>query len=100
MGFSAELYRLPEFAPGYQPAPYALAINPKTQEVWINEILTDRVFRYIPKAKRFVVYPLPLAGSYTRNFSFTKDGKACATNNPVPPAALEGGVQELICIAP
>jgi len=100
VGFTAELYRLPEFAPGYQPAPYALAINPKTQEVWINEILTDRVFRYIPNAKRFVVYPMPLAGSYTRDFSFTKDGKVCATNNPVPPAALEGGVQELICIAP
>lgn len=100
VGFTAELYPLPEFAPGYQPAPYALAVNPRTQEVWINEILTDRIYRYIPKAKRFIVYPLPLAGSYTRDFSFTKDGKACATNNPVPPAALEGGVQELICIAP
>jgi streptogramin lyase len=100
VGFTAELYRLPEFAPGYQAAPYALGINPKTQDVWINEILTDRVFRFIPKSKRFVVYPLPLAGSYTRDFSFTNDGKACATNNPVPPAALEGGVQELLCIAP
>jgi streptogramin lyase len=100
VGFTAELYPLPEFAPGYQAAPYALAINPKTQDVWINEILTDRVFRFIPKDKRFVAYPMPLVGTYTRDFSFTNDGKACATNNPVPPAALEGGVQELLCIAP
>jgi streptogramin lyase len=77
-----------------------LAINPKTQDVWINEGLTDRVFRFVPKEKRFVAYPMPLAGTYTRDFSFTNDGRACATNNPVPPAALEGGVQELLCIAP
>jgi len=100
VGFTAELYPLPEFAPGYQAAPYALAINPKTQDVWINEGLTDRVFRFVPKEKRFVAYPMPLAGTYTRDFSFTNDGRACATNNPVPPAALEGGVQELLCIAP
>ncbi len=99
-GFTSELYRLPEFTAGYQPAPYALGINPKTQEVWINENLTDRIFRFIPKAKRFVVYPMPLRGTYTRDFSFTKDGKACTSNDPVPPAALEGGVQELICIEP
>ncbi len=99
-GFSSELYRMPEFAPGYQPAPYALGIEPKTQDIWINENLTDRIFRFLPKEKRFVVYPMPLRGTYTRDFSFTKDGKACTSNDPVPPAALEGGVQELICIAP
>jgi virginiamycin B lyase len=100
VGFQSELYRLPEFSPGYQPAPYALGINPKTQDVWINENLTDRIFRFIPKEKRFVMYPMPLRGTYTRDFSFTRDGKACTSNDPVPPAALEGGVQELICIAP
>ncbi|MEO7206921.1 MAG: carboxypeptidase regulatory-like domain-containing protein [Steroidobacteraceae bacterium] len=100
VGFNAELYRMPQFAPGYQPAPYAVGISPTTQEVWINENLTDRIFKFIPKEKRFVVYPMPLRGTYTRDFSFTKDGKACTSNDPVPPAALEGGVQELICIAP
>lgn len=99
-GFTAELFPMPQFAPGYQPAPYALGIHPQTQEVWINENLTDRIFRFIPKDKRFVTYPMPLRGTYTRDFSFTKDGKACTTNNPAPPAALEGGVQELFCIAP
>ena len=98
--FSFELYPLPQFATGYQPAPYALGIHPLTHDVWINENLTDHVFRFIRKEKRFVVYPMPLRSTYTRDFSFTKDGKACTTNNPAPPAALEGGVQELFCIAP
>jgi streptogramin lyase len=100
VGFSDELYPLPQFAPGYQAAPYALGINPKTQDVWINENLTDRIFRFIPKEKRFVIYPMPLRGTYSRDFSFTRDGEACATNDPVPAPALEGGVQELFCIAP
>lgn len=100
VGFTAELFPLPEFAPGYQPAPYALGVDPKTQTIWINENLTDRIFRFLPKEKRFVIYPMPLRGTYTRDFSFTKDGKACTSNDPVPPAALEGGVQELLCIKP
>ena len=99
-GFKSELYPMPQFALGYQPAPYAVGIDPKTQDVWVNENLTDRIFRFIPSEKRFVIYPMPLRGTYTRDFSFTKDGKACTSNDPVPPAALEGGVQELICIAP
>jgi len=100
VGFTAELYPLPEFAPGYKAAPYALGVSPVTQDIWINENMTDRTFRFLPKEKRFVVYPMPLRSTYSRDFSFTKDGKACTTNNPAPPAALEGGVQEMFCIAP
>ena len=37
-------------------------------------------------------------GTYTRDFSFTEDGKACTSNNPLPMAALEGGVGEIVCI--
>ena len=61
--------------------------------------MTDRFFRFIPEEERFVVYPAPLMRTYTRDFSFTEDGKACTSNNP-PTAmvALEGGVGEIICI--
>jgi hypothetical protein len=60
--------------------------------------MTDRFFRFIPEEERFVVYPAPLTGTYTRDFSFTEDGKACTSNNPLPIAALEGGVAEIMCI--
>jgi len=96
----SEVYPMPEFAAGNRPAPYALAINPVTQEVWINESLTDRVYRFVPKEKRFIVYPMPLRGTFTRDFTFTASGWACTTNSPILNAALEGNETEVICIDP
>lgn len=98
--WQAEVHRLPEYAPGEIAAPYALAVNPVTQEVWINDTMLDVAWRFLPQSRRFVAYPLPTKGTYTRDFSFTKDGWACTSNNPIPAAALEGGVPELICIDP
>jgi virginiamycin B lyase len=94
----SRVYNVPVFAPGEIPSPYALAIHPATQEVWINDVNTDHVFRFIPGEERFVAYPMPLRGTYTRDFTFTKSGLACTANNPIPAAALEGQTPELICI--
>ena len=75
-----------------------LGIHPDTQDIWINENMTDRIYRFIPVEERFIAYPIPLAGTYTRDMTFTNDGKVCLSNNPIPPPALEGGVLEIICI--
>ena len=99
-GMKIKLYPMPEFAEGYRPAPYALAVHPDTQEIWVNETMTDRIYRFLPEEERFIAYPVPLTGTYTRETSFTKDGKACMSNNPAPVEALEGGVIGLICIDP
>jgi hypothetical protein len=40
---------------------------------------------------------MPLHGSFTRDFAFTKQGWACTTNSPILNAALEGGVTGVIC---
>ena len=96
--FESTVYPMPEFAAGYRPAPYALGVHPETQDIWVNENMTDRMYRFIPDEERWVVYPIPLSGTYTRDMTFTDDGKACTSNNPVPPAALEGGVLQIICI--
>ncbi len=97
-GFDSKVYPLPEFAKGFPPAPYALGVHPQTGDVWVNENMTDRIFSFIPEQERFIAYPVPLTGTYTRDFTFTEDGKACTSNNPLPMAALEGGIGELICI--
>ena len=97
-GFDSRVYPMPEFADGYRPAPYALGVHPQTQDIWLNETMTDRLFRFIPSEERFIAYPVPLRGTYTRDFSFTPDGKACTSNNPFPLASLEGGVSEILCI--
>jgi len=99
-GIESRVYPLPEFAPGYRPAAYALAVDPKTSQVWVNETMTDRLYRFDPRRERWTVYPLPLRGTYTREISFTADGEACTSNNPFQVTALEGSVAELICIDP
>jgi len=96
----SKVYPLPRFAPGEVPAPYALAVHPDTQEVWVNDTMLDVAWRFLPKEERYVAYPMPLKGTYTRDFTFTKEGWACTSNNPIPAAALEGGEPELICIDP
>jgi len=96
--FDAKVYTMPEFAEDYRPAPYALGVHPETQEIWLNVTMTDHIYRFIPSEERFVAYPVPLRGTYTRDFSFTADGKACTSNNPFPLASLEGGVSEILCI--
>ena len=96
--FKAKVYPMPEFAPGFRPAPYALGVHPDTGDIWINENMTDRIYRFIPGEERYVVYPVPLSGTYTRDMDFTADGQACTSNNPVPATALEGGVLQVICI--
>lgn len=94
----SKVYEMPEFAEGFRPAPYALGVHPQTQEIWVNENMTDRIYRFIPAQERWVVYPIPLRGTYTRDFDFSPDGKVCASNNPAPLASLEGGVSEILCI--
>lgn len=99
-GFKAKVYPMPEFAEGYRPAPYALGVHPQSQDIWLNENMTDRLYRFIPAEERFVVYPVPLSGTYTRDMTFTEDGQICTSNNPIPAPALEGGVLQILCLDP
>jgi streptogramin lyase len=99
-GFEAKVYDMPEFAAGMRPAPYALGVHPQTQDIWLNENMTDRIYRFIPAEERWVVYPVPLSGTYTRDMTFMADGQVCLSNNPIPPPALEGGKLNIICLDP
>lgn len=95
--WQSKVFRLPVFVPGEVPTPYALAVHPKTGEVWVNDTSLDLVWRFLPKTERFVAYPLPLKGTYTREFTFPRQGWACTTNNSLN-RFIEGGFSELICI--
>ena len=99
-GFKTRVYPMPEFAEGYRPAPYALGVHPASQDIWLNENMTDRLYRFIPDEERFIVYPVPLSGTYTRDMTFTEDGQVCTSNNPIPAPALEGGVLQILCLDP
>ena len=95
-------FRIPTLSPGEVEAPYAVAVNPYTQDVWITANMSDRAFRFDPKTLRFTAYPLPTRGTYSRDFFFTRDGKVCAPTSPMPPRpeVLEGGMDAIVCIEP
>lgn len=94
------VYDMPEFAKDARPGPYSLNISPDTGDVWVNETMTDHVYRFVPSEERFIAYPAPLRGTYTRDVSFTDDGLVCMSNNPIPVQALEEFTGVLMCIDP
>ena len=94
-------YPIPTLSPGEVETPYAVAVHPQTQEVWITANMSDRVFRFLPDEERFVAYPLPTRGIFLRDLIFTPDGSVCgASSMAVAPLAVEGGMEEVICIDP
>ncbi|MFV8784042.1 carboxypeptidase regulatory-like domain-containing protein [Microbulbifer sp. SA54] len=95
-----KVYDMPEFAKDARPGPYSLNISPDTGDVWVNETMTDHVYRFVPAEERFIAYPAPLRGTYTRDVSFTDDGLVCMSNNPIPVQALEEFTGVLMCIDP
>jgi len=96
-----ESFPIPPLAPGEVEAPYALGVHPQTQEVWITANMSDRMFRFLPREKRFVAYPLPTRGIYLRDIVFTPEGLVCSASSPMPaPLTVEGGMQEILCLDP
>ena len=96
----SKTYRIPTLAGDEVEAPYALAVDPRTQDVWVTANMSDRAFRLIQKTGQFLIYPLPTRGTYLRDFIFTPDDRVCASSSPMPPRpeVLEGGMDTLVCI--
>lgn len=93
-------YDMPRLSPGESEAPYAIAVDPRRQDVWITSNMSDRLFRFLPKEKRFITYPLPVHGAYTREFFFPADGRICTPSSPLPaaPDVIEGGMDDIMCL--
>lgn len=95
-----EMVALPVLGPGEYEMPYALAVHPRTGDVWIAANNTDRVLRYLPREKRFIAYPMPNRVILFRDFDFTRDGKVCTSNSNLPAYAHEDKVPAFVCIEP
>ncbi|MBI1733137.1 MAG: hypothetical protein HYR49_10300, partial [Gammaproteobacteria bacterium] len=94
-------FRIPPLSEGEVEAPYSVGIHPRAQDVWITANMSDRLFRFIPGTGRFVSYPLPTRGIFLRDLVFTPDGKVCAASSmAAAPLAVEGGMEEIICLDP
>jgi sugar lactone lactonase YvrE len=93
-------YKMPRLSPDESEAPYALAVDPRRQDVWITSNMSDRLFRFVPKEGRFIPYRLPTRGTYTREFFFPPDGRICSPASPLPaaPDVIEGGTDTIVCV--
>jgi len=93
-------YKMPRLSPDESEAPYALAVDPRRQDVWITSNMSDRLFRFLPKEGRFITYRLPTRGTYTREFFFPADGRICSPASPLPaaPDVIEGGMDTIVCL--
>jgi len=93
-------YKMPRLSADESEAPYALAVDPRRQDVWITSNMSDRLFRFIPKEQRFIAYRMPTRGFYSREFFFPADGRICSPASPLPaaPDVIEGGLDTIVCL--
>lgn len=96
----AQSYRLPTLADNEYETPYALAVHPQTQQVWIASNMSDRILRFNPKDGTFITYPSPTRVTYLRDFIFLASGEVCTSNANLPAAAIEGGRPKFMCLDP
>jgi streptogramin lyase len=93
-------WKLPLLAPDEYEVPYALNVHPKTGDIWITSNMSDRIFRFIPAADRFITYPSPTRVTWLRDWDFTSDGQVCSSNSNLPAYGIEDGKDNFICIDP
>lgn len=93
-------YKLPVLAEGEYETPYAVAVEPSTQHVWIAANMSDRILRFDPENESFKAYPSPTRVTFLRDFIFTPEGDVCTSNANLPAGAIEGGQAKFMCLTP
>jgi streptogramin lyase len=92
-------WRLP-VEPFGSETPYALAIDRRSDEVWICGTNSDTMLRFEPDHERFTVYPLPTRVTYTREVDFDAQGRVWTSNSNGPTWQIEGGTPKVVRIDP
>ena len=80
--------------------PYALNVDPVTDDVWICGTNSDTLIRYQSDRRRFTVYPMPTQVTYTREIDFAADGAVWTSNSNVPAWQIETGTPRVIRLYP
>jgi len=80
--------------------PYALAVNPLTNDVWVCGTNSDTLIRFEPESERFTVYPLPTRVTYTRELDFDALGRVWTSNSNSPAWQIEGGQPRVLRLDP
>ena len=88
-------------------APYALAVHPATQDVWVCGTNSDTLMRFTPPAgdapataAAWTIYPLPTRVTYTRELDFDAAGRVWTSNSNSPSWQIEGGQPRVLRLDP
>jgi len=80
--------------------PYALAVHPITDDVWVCGTNSDTLMRFDPRTETFTVYPLPTRVTYTRELDFDAVGRVWTSNSNAPSWQIEGGQPRVLRLDP
>jgi virginiamycin B lyase len=87
--------------------PYALAVHPQTQDVWVCGTNSDTLIRFTPPKGEapatdasWTVYPLPTRVTYTRELDFDAAGRVWTSNSNSPSWQIEGGQPRVLRLDP
>ena len=80
--------------------PYALNVQPGTDQVWICGTNSDSLIRFDPEQEVFTVYPLPTRVTYTREIDFDAQGRIWTSNSNLPAWQIEDGLPRILRLDP
>jgi streptogramin lyase len=80
--------------------PYALAVHPLTQDIWVCGTNSDTLMRFRPADAAWTVYPLPTRVTYTRELDFDTAGRVWTSNSNSPSWQIEGGQPRVLRLDP
>ena len=81
-------------------APYAVAVDRRTDSIWICGTTSDTLLRFDPRTEKFSVYPMPTRVTYTREIDFDAQGRVWTSNSNSPAWQIEGGQPRVIRLTP
>lgn len=80
--------------------PYALNVDRKRHQVWVNGTNSDGVHRLDIASGQWTHFPLPRKGTFTRDVEFTEDGRVLLSSASFPSWHIEDAQPTLIQLHP
>jgi virginiamycin B lyase len=94
-----ESYGIP-VAPKGSEVPYAVFVDPKTDDVWITGTQSDSLIRFAPGSEQWTIYPLPTLVTYTRELDMDDQGDVWTSHSSGPAWHVEGGIPKVTRVDP
>lgn len=76
--------------------PYSVALDRRTDDVWVCGSNSDTLIRFQPARERFTVFPLPTRVTFTREIEVDGEGNVWTSYSNMPGWQIEGGRPKVV----